>query len=75
MIDYFTVWAPQYLPFLLKGAIVTIELSVTSMIGATIIGLLVALGRLSGIRWLDWALRVYLEIWWSNCWCSISRFR
>jgi His/Glu/Gln/Arg/opine family amino acid ABC transporter permease subunit len=63
MIDYFTVWAPQYLPFLLKGAVVTIELSVTSMIGATIIGLLVALGRLSGIRWLDWGLRIYLEIW------------
>lgn len=63
MIEYFTVWAPQYLPFLLKGALVTVELSVTSMIGATIIGLLVALGRLSSIRWLDWLLRIYLEIW------------
>lgn len=63
MVEYFTVWVPRYLPFLLEGALVTLYLAAISMVFSLIVGLLVALGRLSGIRWLDWCLRVYLEIW------------
>ncbi|MGH7049237.1 MAG: amino acid ABC transporter permease [Acetobacteraceae bacterium] len=63
MWNYFTVWVPQYVPFLLQGALVTLYLTLLSMACGVIIGLLVALGRLSGIRWLDLCLRVYMEIW------------
>lgn len=63
MYDYFFVWAPQYLPFLLQGALVTLELTVSSMALALIIGLLVALGRLHGPFWLVALLRGYVEIW------------
>lgn len=61
--EFFFTLVPHYFPFLLKGALVTIELSVVSMACALIIGLAVALGRLSSHRWLDWLLRAYVEIW------------
>jgi polar amino acid transport system permease protein len=63
MVEYFTVTVPKYLPFLLNGALVTLELSFISMAVSLVLGLLVALGRLSGLRWLDWILRAYIEIW------------
>jgi His/Glu/Gln/Arg/opine family amino acid ABC transporter permease subunit len=63
MVEFFTVTMPKYLPYLLSGALVTIELSVVSMLFSVILGLLVALGRLSGIRILDWILLAYVEIW------------
>jgi His/Glu/Gln/Arg/opine family amino acid ABC transporter permease subunit len=63
MNEFFFSLVPRYFPFLLKGALVTIELSVVSMTCALAIGLAVALGRLSSRRWLDWPLRAYVEIW------------
>jgi polar amino acid transport system permease protein len=42
---------------------VTIELTVLSMACSLVVGLLVALGRLSKIRLLDWSLRAYVEVW------------
>jgi len=63
MVEYFTVTMPKYLPFLLSGAVVTLELSIISMLVSLVLGLLVALGRLSGLRGLDWILRAYIEIW------------
>jgi His/Glu/Gln/Arg/opine family amino acid ABC transporter permease subunit len=62
MHEFWFVSLPTYLPFLLKGALVTLELTLSSMIFALIIGLLVALGRLSRIPALDWLLRAYVEI-------------
>jgi len=63
MQEFFFVLVPKYLPFLLEGALVTVELSVISMSIAIVLGLLVAVGRLSGIRALDWLLQVYVEVW------------
>jgi His/Glu/Gln/Arg/opine family amino acid ABC transporter permease subunit len=63
IVEYFTVWVPSHLPYLLKGAVVTLELAIVSMAGALTIGLLVALGRLSRIRWIVVPLKIYLEIW------------
>jgi His/Glu/Gln/Arg/opine family amino acid ABC transporter permease subunit len=54
---------PRYLPFLLKGAVVTIELTVLSMAAALVLGLLVALGRLSRREPIQWVLGAYVEIW------------
>jgi His/Glu/Gln/Arg/opine family amino acid ABC transporter permease subunit len=60
--EFFFVLFPKYLPFLLQGAIVTLELSVVSMAFAIVIGLVCALGRTSGNRLLFWLVAVYVEI-------------
>jgi His/Glu/Gln/Arg/opine family amino acid ABC transporter permease subunit len=63
MYEFVFVSVPRYFPYLLKGAVVTIELTLLSMACALVLGLLVALGRLSKIRPLDWILRAYVEVW------------
>ena len=63
MLDFFLVLIPKYMPFLLQGAVVTLELSVISMTAAVVIGLLVALGRLAPSRLLAGVLSAYVEIW------------
>ena len=63
MYNFVFVLIPQYMPLLLQGAVVTIQLSLLRMAFGVVIGLLVALGRLTGIRPLDWVLHTYLEIW------------
>lgn len=62
MYDYFFVLVPKYAPFLLQGAVVTLELSVLSMAFAILIGLLCALGRISGNPILNGIVLVYVEI-------------
>lgn len=63
MHDFFFTLVPQHLPFLLKGASVTLQLTVLSMLASIAIGLAVALGRLADRWWLDWPLRAYVEVW------------
>lgn len=63
MYDFLFVLIPQHFPFLLQGAVVTLELSLISMVFGLALGLLAAMGRLSGNRWLNGILLVYLEIW------------
>lgn len=62
MHDFFFVLAPRYLPRLLEGALVTVQLSVISMVIATAMGLLVALGRMSHSRLLRLVLNSYVEV-------------
>ena len=63
MYDFFFVLIPRHLPFLLQGAVVTLELSLTSMACALVLGLLAAMGRLSGKTWIEWPLLAYVEVW------------
>ncbi len=63
MVDYFLVLIPRFMPFLLEGAVVTLELSLISMVFAILIGLLVALGRIAGGRVLGGLLAAYVEVW------------
>ncbi len=63
MYEFFLVLMPRYMPFLLEGAVTTILISVTSMTFAVILGLLVALGRLSRLRLLRYVLAAYVDIW------------
>jgi His/Glu/Gln/Arg/opine family amino acid ABC transporter permease subunit len=53
---------PTYMPLLLQGALVTLELSVISMVIAIIGGMLVALGRISSNRALRVVLAAYVEV-------------
>lgn len=63
MYDLVFVLIPQYMPFLLEGAVTTLQISVISMACAVVLGLLVALGRLSHLRVLRAVLATYVEIW------------
>ena len=63
MYEFFFVLMPRYMPFLLEGAVTTILISATSMTFAVILGLLVALGRLSRLRLLRYVLAAYVDIW------------
>lgn len=63
MYDFFFVLIPEHFPYLLQGAVVTVELSVLSMALGIVLGLVIALGRMSGRWWLEWPLRAYVEIW------------
>ncbi len=53
---------PKYLPLLLRGAVVTVELSVLAMVLAVIAGLVIVLMRLYAIAPLRWLARAYVEI-------------
>lgn len=63
MYEFFFVLIPEHFPYLLAGAVVTLQLSITSMVLGIVIGLVVALGRLSQKWWLEWPLRAYVEVW------------
>jgi polar amino acid transport system permease protein len=51
----------RYLPFLLRGMQVTVEVRVEAMIVGTAVGLLVALVRLSPLRPLRWIAAFYVD--------------
>jgi len=53
---------PKYLPLLLRGAAVTVELSVLAMGLAVIAGLVIVLMRLYAIAPLRWLARAYVEV-------------
>ena len=52
----------KYLPLLLKGALVTVEISVLAMALAVFIGLLLALGRMFGPAPVRWFASAYVEV-------------
>lgn len=53
---------PKYLPLLLRGAVVTIWISVLAMMLAVIVGVVIVLARLYGVAPLRWAARAYVEV-------------
>jgi His/Glu/Gln/Arg/opine family amino acid ABC transporter permease subunit len=63
MQSFFVNFVPTYLPYLLEGAIVTLELSFVSMSIGLVLGLAIALGRLSQFRLLRWPLASFVEVW------------
>jgi polar amino acid transport system substrate-binding protein len=53
---------PEYAWLLMQAAGVTVLLACLAMPLAMFLGLLVAVGRLYGPRWLDWLLTAYVEL-------------
>ena len=51
----------QYLPDLLAGAVHTIELTLVSLAVGVVLGLGLALARISGVRLLSWPAYAYIE--------------
>lgn len=62
MIEFLSDFIPHYLPQLLKGALVTIELSIVSMVCSIFVGVACAVGTLSGFRSATVPIKVYVEI-------------
>ncbi|MEI6533835.1 MAG: amino acid ABC transporter permease [Verrucomicrobiaceae bacterium] len=62
MLEFITDFVPHYLPQLLKGALVTIELSIISMLCSITVGVVCAVGMLSGFRVFTIPIRIYVEI-------------
>lgn len=53
----------SFLPLLLKGAVMTLELSIISMMLAMLVGLIIALARLYGPKPMSWLAIAYVEVW------------
>jgi His/Glu/Gln/Arg/opine family amino acid ABC transporter permease subunit len=62
MFEFITEFVPHYLPRLLKGAVVTLELSFCSMPLGILVGLVCAVAIQTRNRTAQWIVRVYVEI-------------
>ena len=64
MFNYSFHWRPalQALPQMLQGALVTVELAVLSMLIGVAIGVVLALMRTSGNKYLDYLALVWIEV-------------
>ena len=51
-----------YLDRLLAGLVQTIELAVISILAGTVVGVLGAVGRAFGPRWVSWPIAAYVEL-------------
>jgi len=52
----------ESLPFLLKGASITVQITVLSLVFGIVLGTLVALARMSPVRWLSTITLAYIEL-------------
>lgn len=62
MSDFFFVLIPKFMPYLLQGAVITIQLSIVSMAFAIVIGMVCALGALYGRAWVRMLVAAYVEV-------------
>lgn len=53
---------PEALPYIWKGLLFSLELTLIAMIGGVILGTLLALARLSGGRFLGSAAKIYVDL-------------
>lgn len=61
MMDFVDL-ANRYFPYIVRGAVVTIELTFVALAGSMAIGLAVAFARMNSSRWLKAPAVVYIEI-------------
>lgn len=62
MFEFFTQFAPHYLPRLLRGAVVTLELSACSMLAGVAVGLVCAVATQTRNKIAGLVVKVYVEI-------------
>lgn len=62
LLEFFTEFAPRYLPRLLRGAGVTLELSACSMLAGVALGLICAIAVQTRNKAAVWVVKVYVEI-------------
>jgi polar amino acid transport system permease protein len=61
MSEFFT-FAVTYLPYLLQGALVTIEIAIIGVIAGSLLGLIVGLGRVSNVFIFSQISRLYIWV-------------
>lgn len=61
MAEFFEL-ASRYFPYILRGAVITIELTLVALAGSVAIGLVVAFARMTSRRWVKAPAIVYIEI-------------
>lgn len=54
--------APRYLYWLGQGFVVTLALAAAASLMATLLGIVLCLGRMLPARWVSWPLRVYISV-------------
>lgn len=59
--DWGVMFRAEYRDLLLQGITTTLALAVCALIGGLLLGMLVALARLSPMRWLSWPATVFVE--------------
>ena len=65
MIDFLTKlwqWSPEVLPVLWFATGMTVVVTVGALIVALILGLVIALMRISSIRWIRWIALIYTDV-------------
>ena len=61
-LDFFVDFTPKYLPRLMKGVVVTLELSACSMVAGVAVGLICAIAVQTGNKIAKWVVKIYVEI-------------
>ena len=51
-----------YIGFLAEGALLTAEVCILALIGAVLLGMLVAIARTSQLRWVQWLAFAYVDL-------------
>jgi polar amino acid transport system substrate-binding protein len=52
----------SFVPLLLRGALVTVEISIAAMVVAVLLGLMLAIARVFGPRWIAWPTVAFIEL-------------
>lgn len=60
-IDWGVMFRAEYRDILLQGITTTLALTINTLIGGLLLGMVIALARLSPLRWLSWPATVFVE--------------
>lgn len=60
-IDWGVMFRDEYRDMLLQGITTTLALATLTLIGGLVLGIVIALARLSPLRWLSWPATVFVE--------------
>jgi polar amino acid transport system permease protein len=61
MANFFEL-AEEYFPYILSGAVVTLQLTAMALLASTVLGLATAFARMSPLRWLRVLAATYIEV-------------
>ena len=60
--DKFWEWAPEVFPFLIKASVVTLQVTAGSLALALVLGIFVALARISSFKLLSYPALIYTDV-------------
>ena len=60
--DKFWEWAPEVFPFLIKASVVTLQVTAGSLVLALVLGIFVAVARISSFKSLSYPALIYTDV-------------